>query len=154
MEKLLKKIIQGSIVVLMSWGVVSGIVYAQQEGCSSTVGTCIPTFNRISDSCATDSSCTASPPLRRNRRLQPIHCSENFLAGCDAKKTCCKTDRCDRDYQCRYFNPSFSQYTHPLQKNVGFFHANDGEQSALETYILSTSLKAVPIYILTQSILI
>lgn len=154
MKKLLKQIIKGSTVILMSWIVVYGIVYAQQEGCSDTVGTCNPTFSRISESFAIDNSCRISPPLHRNRRLRPIHCSENFLSGCDAKNTCCKTDRCDRDHQYTYFNPSFFQYAYPLQKNVGSFHVNAGEQRAFETYILSTSLTAVPIYILTQSIII
>lgn len=154
MKKMLKNIIKGSTVILMSWIVVYGIVYAQQEGCSATIDACIPTFSRISDSCIIDNTCRTLPPLQCNRRLQPIHIYENFLANCDEKNTCCKTDRCERYYQCTYINPLFPQYLHPLQKNVGFFHVNDREQSTFEAYILSTSLKAVPIYILTQSILI
>jgi len=152
MKNLLKNIIKGSTLILMSWIIVCGIVSAQQEGCSATVGACIPTFSRVNF--AIDNPCRISPPLHRDRRLRPIHCSENFLSGCDAKNTCCKTDRCDRDHQYTYFNPSFSQYAYPLQKNVVSFHVSAGEQSAFETYILSIPLKAVPIYILTQSFII
>jgi hypothetical protein len=154
MKKLLKKIIQSSKVILISWIVVYGNVYAQQACCSTIVDACIPAFNRISDSYTIGNSCRTSPSHHRNRRLQPIHCSENFLAEFGAKNACCKTDRCDRYNQGTYFNPSFPQYAYLLQKDVSSFHVSDGEQRAFGTYGLSTSLKAVPIYILTQSIII
>jgi hypothetical protein len=151
---LLKKIIQSSTVILIFWIVVYGIVYAQQACCSNIADARIPTFCRVSNSYTIDSHSKTLPPHHRNHRLQPIHCSENFLADCDVKNPCCKTDRCDRYNQGTYFNPSFPQYAYPLQKNVRSFHVSDGEQRAFETYSLSTPLKAVPIYILTQSIII
>ncbi len=154
MKKLLKKIIQSSTVILISWIVVYGIVYAQQACCSNIADARIPTFSRISNSYTIDCHSRTSPSHHRNHRLQPIHCSENFLADCDAKNACCKTDRCVRYNQGTYFNPSFPQYAYPLQKNVSSFHVSDSEQRAFGTYSLSTSLKAVPIYILTQSIII
>jgi len=149
----LKKIIQSSTLILISWIVVYGSVYAQQACCSTIVDACIPTFNRISNY-TSNNSCRTSPSYHRNRRLQPIHYSDNFSADCDAKNSCCKTDRYNRYNQSTYFNPSFPKYAYPLQKNVSSFHAGDGKQRAFETYSLSTSLKAVPIYILTQSIII
>ena len=155
MKKLLKKIIQSSTVILISWIVAYGIVYAQPACCSNIADARIHIFSIISNSYTIDGHGKTSPPHHRNHRLQPIHCSENFLADCDAKNGCCKTDRCDRYNQGTYFNPSFPQNAaHPLQTNVSSFHVSDGEQRAFGTYSLSTSLKAVPIYILTQSIII
>ena len=153
MIKLLKKTTQSSTLVLISWILVYGSVYAQQACCSTIVDACIPTFNRISNY-TNNNSCRTSPSHHRNRRLQPIHHSQNFPADCDAKNACCKTDRCDRYNQGTYFNPSFPQDAYPLQKNLSSFHVSDGKQRAFETYSLSTSFKAVPIYILTQSFII
>ena len=150
----LKKIIQSSTVILISWIVVYGIVYEQQVCCSTIVDVCIPSFNMISGSSAIDYSCRTSPSHHRNLRLQSIDYSENLPADCDAKNACCKTDRCDGYNQSTYFNPSFPKYAYPLQKNINSFDASDGERRAFEAYSLSTSQKAVPIYILTQSIII
>ncbi len=152
MKNLLKKTTQSSTLILISWIVVYGIVYAQQACCSTIVDACIPTFNRISYT--NNNSCRTSPSHHRNRRLQPIHYSQNFLADCDSKNACCKTDRYNRYNQSTYFNPSFPKYAYSLQKNVSFFDVSDGEQRAFETCSLSIPLKAVPIYILTQSIII
>ncbi len=153
MKNLLKKITQSSTVILISLSVVYGSVYAQQACCSTIVDACIPTFNRISNY-TNNNSCRTSPSHHRNPRLQPIHYSEYFPADCDAKNICCGTDRCDRYNQGTYFNPSFPQYAYPLHKNVSSFDVSDGKQRASETYSLSTPFKAVPIYILTQSIII
>jgi len=153
MKKLLKITTQSSTLILISWIVVYGSVYAQQACCNTIVDACIPTFNRISNY-TNNNSFRTSPSHHRNRRLQPIHYSQNFLADCDSKNAYCKTERYNRYNQSTYFNPSFPKYAYPLQKNVSSFHAGDGKQRAFETYSLSTSLKAVPIYILTQSIII
>lgn len=153
MKKLLKKIAQSSIVILMSWIVMYGIVYEQQACCSTIVDACIPAFSEISGY-TNDNSCRTSPSYHRNHKLQPIHYPQNFPADCDAKNPCCKIDRCDRYNQGTYFNPSFPQYAYPLHKNVSSFDVSDGKQRASETYSLSTPFKAVPIYILTQSIII
>ena len=153
MKKLLKKIIQSSTVILMSWIVVYGIVYAQQACCSTIVDACIPAFSIISYS-YTIGNFSRTSPSHRNDRLQSNLCSKNILADFGEENTCCKTNRCDRYHHGTYFNPSFTQYAYPLQKNVNSFHVRDGEQRAFETYSLSKSLKAVPIYILTQSLII
>ena len=153
MNKILKKTTQSSTLILISWIVMYGSVYAQQACCSAMVDACIPAFSRNS-SYTNDNSCRTSPSHHRNRRLQPIHYSDNFQADCDSKNACCKTDRYNRYNQSTYFNPSFPKYAYPLQKNVSSFDVSDSEQRAFETYILSTLLKAVPIYILTQSIII
>jgi len=152
MIKILKKITQSSTLILISWIIVYGSVYAQQACCSTIVDACIPTFNRISYT--NNNSCRTSPSHHRNRRLQSIHYSQNFLTYCDSKNACCKTDRYNRYNQSTYFNPSFPKYAYPLQKNVSSFHAGDGKHRAFETYTLSAPLKAVSIYILTQSIII
>ena len=108
MKKLFKKIIRSSIVILIFWIVVCGIVYAQQQACCITiVDTCNLPFDRVPDSYAADSSFRVSPSHHRNSRLQSIHFSENFLADFDAKNACCKTNCCDRYNQGTYFNASF-----------------------------------------------
>ena len=153
MKQLLKKTTQSSTVILISWILVYGSVHAQQACCSTIVDACIPTFNRISNY-TNNNSCRTSPSHHRNPRLQSIHYSQNFLADCDSKNACCKTDRYNKYNQSTYFNPSFPKFAYPLQKNVSSFHAGDGKQRAFETCTLSTPLKVVPIYILTQSIII
>ena len=153
MKQLLKKTTQSSAVILISWIVVYGIVYAQQECCSSIVDACIPTFNRISNY-TNNNSCRTPPSHHRNIRLQSINCSENFPADCDSKNACCKTDRYYRYNQSTYFKPSFPKDAYPLQEIVSSFDVSDGKHRAFETYTLSAPLKAVSIYILTQSILI
>ena len=152
MKKIIKKTTQSSTLILISWIVVYGIVYAQQACCSTIVDACIPTFNRISYT--NNNSCRTSPSHHRNLRLQSIHCSQIFSTDCDSKNACCKTDRYNRYNQSTYFNPSFPKYANPLQKNVSSFDISDGKQRSFGTYTLSTPLKAVPIYILTQSIII
>jgi len=153
MKNLLKKITQSSTVILISWIVVYGSLYAQQECCSSIVDACIPTFNRISNY-TNNHSCRTSPLYHSNLKLQSIHCSEIFSTDCDSKNACCKTDRYNRYSRGTYFNPSFPEDAYPLQKNVSSFDVSDGKQRGFETYTLSAPLKAVSIYILTQSIII
>jgi len=111
MKKLFEKIIQCSTVILISWTVVYGIVYAQQACSSTIVDACIPTLSRISDSYAADSFCRTSPSHHRNNKLQSNLCSKNIPADFGEGNTCCETNRCD------------------------------------------SNNKAVPIYILTQSII-
>ena len=154
MKKLLKKITQSSTVILISWIVVYGIVYEQQTCCNTIVNVCTPSFTMLSGSYTIDNSFRTSPSHHRNPRLQPNHYSQNFPADCDSKNACCKTDPCDRYNQGTYFNTSFPKYAYHLQKNISSFDVSDGEQRAFETYSLSTSLKVVPIYILTQSFII
>ncbi len=153
MIKLLKKTTQSSTLVLISWILVYGSVYAQQACCSAMVDACIPTFNRISNY-INKNSCRTLPSHHRNRRLQPIHCFENFPVDYYVKTACCETNRFDRYNQGAYFNPSFPKYAYPPQKNLSSFDISNGEKRAFETYTLSTPLKVVPIYILTQSITI
>jgi len=153
MKTILKITTQSSALILISWIVVYGSVYAQQACCNTIVDACIPTFNGISNY-TSNNSCSTSPSHHRNHRLQPIHYSQNFLADCDSKNACCKTERYNRYNQGAYFNPSFLKYAYPLQKNVSSFDISDGKHRSFETYTLSAPLKAVPIYILTQSIII
>jgi hypothetical protein len=132
---------------------VHGIVYAQQEYCGTIVDACIPTSKIISGSYTSGNSWTTSPPYHRNIQLLSNICSNNFLADFGAENTCCETDRCDSYKQAKYFSLSFFPDRYPLQKNVSFFEADNGAQTKFEPYSLSTSLKVVPIYIMTQSII-
>lgn len=142
MKELFNKFILTSTAILISCTVVYGIVYAQQVCCTSMVNTCIPASNRILSGYTSGKSWTTSPSYHRN-----------ILAGFGAENTCCQTDRCDSYKQATYFSLSFIQDLFPLQKNVSFFDADIGAQTTLEPYSQPTSLKAVPIYITTQSII-
>jgi hypothetical protein len=153
MKELLIKIIQTSTAILISLIALHGIVYAQQVYCGTMVDACISASNRISVGYTRGNSWTTSPSYRRNIQLLSNICSNNFLADFGAGNTCCETDRCDNYKQAKYFSLSFFPDFYAHQKNVSFFDAGSGAQTTFEPYSLPTSLKAVPIYITTQSII-
>jgi hypothetical protein len=152
MKELFKKIIQTSAAIIISLIAVHGIVYAQQVYCGTIVDACIPASNRISGGYTSGNSWATPPSYHRNIQLLSNICSNNFLADFGAGNTCCETDRCDSYKQAKYFSLSFFQDFYPHQKNVSFFDADISAQTTFEPYSLPTSLKAVPIYIATQSI--
>jgi len=152
MKKLFTKIIQSSTMILISWIVVHGIVYAQQACCSTIVDACIPVFSRISDSYTVGNFCITSPSHRRNNRLQSNLCSKKILADFGEGNTCCETNRCDSYNQGTYLSLSFIQDL-SLQKNLSSFNVISGAQTNFEQKSLSPTPKTVPIYILTQSII-
>ena len=153
MKKTFNKIIPISTAILIFCIVVYGIVYAQQVCCSTIVDACIPASNRISDGYTISNSWTTPPLHNRNTQLRTNHCFKNIPADFGSGNTCCETDRCDNYNQASHFSLSFIQDFYPFQKNVSSFNAGNGAQTAFEPYSLSTSLKAVPIYIWTQSII-
>jgi hypothetical protein len=153
MEESFNKIIQTSTAILITCIVVYGIMYAQQVCCSATVNACIPTSNRISVVYASGNSWTSSLSHQRSYQLRSNFCSKSFLADFGAGNTCCETDRCDSYNQATYFSLSVIQDLYPLQKNVSSYDAGNCPQTTFEPYSLPTSLKAVPIYIMTQSII-
>jgi len=152
MKGLFNKIIQTSTATLISWIVVYGIVYAQQVCCNTIVDACIPTSNRISVSYTIGNFCRTSPSHHRNNQLQSNLFSKNFLTDFGEGNTCCETNRCDSYNQATYFSLSFIQDLSPLQKTLSSFNVISGAQTNFEPKSLSF-LKAVPIYILTQSII-
>ncbi len=133
--------------------VVYGIVYAPQVCCSTIVNTCIPTSNRISVVYASGNSWTTSPSHQRSYQLRSNFCSKSFLADFGAGNTCCETDCRDSNNQAMYFSRSFTQDFYPLQKIQSSFNVICGAQTNFKPKSLPISLKAVPIYILTQSII-
>jgi len=153
MKELINKIILIGTTIVASNIVVCGIVYAQQVSCSTIVNTCIPTSNRILFVYASSNSWTTSHAYNRNSQLRSNLCSKNFLADFDSDNTCCATDRCDEYNQSKYFSLSFIQDFYSLQKKISSFDAGKVSQTKFEPYSLPTSLKAVPIYIVTQSII-
>ncbi len=153
MKNIFTKIIQSSTVILIFWIVVYGIVYAQQACCSTIVDACIPAFSRISDSYTVGSFRRTSPAHHRNNKLQSNLCSKNIPADFGEGNTCCETNRCDSYNQATYFSLSFTRDLYPLQKTLSAFNVISGAQTNFEPKSLSLSLKAEPIYILTQSII-
>jgi len=153
MKELFNKIIQTSTALLISLIVVYGIVYAQQVCCSTIVDACLTTSNRISGGCTIGNSCRTSSSHYRNNSLQSNLRSINYLADFGAGNTCCETDCRDSNKQAMYFSRSFTQDFYPLQKIQSSFNVNCGAQTNFKPKSLPISLKAVPIYILTQSII-
>jgi hypothetical protein len=150
MKELIKKFIQTSSAILILCIAVYGIVCAQQVCCSTIVTDCIQASNRYSAVHRTDSACKTSPSHHLNNQLIPNSLFNNFGAG----DTCCETDHCDEYSQTTYTIPSLRYDFYPLQKTVSAFDAgNNGAQTTIEPYSLPPSLNAVPIYILTQSII-
>jgi len=153
MKEFINKMIQTSTAIFISCIVVYGIAFAQQVCCSTIVDACISTFKRISVRYNIDNSCRISSLHNLNNQLQSNLCSNNILTDFGTGNTCCETDRCDGYNQTTEFSLSFVQGFYLFQKSVNSFDADNGAQSALEPYRISTSLKAAPIYILTQSII-
>jgi len=153
MNELNKSIIQTCTAILISCIVVYGIVYTQQVCCSTIVDACIPTLKRISESYNIDHSCRISPPHNLHNQLQSNFCSKNILTDFGTGNTCCETDRCDGYNQATVFSLSIIQDFYLLQKNKTPFDAGNGAQTKFQPYNLSTPHKAVPIYILTESII-
>jgi len=153
MKESFNKISQTSTAILISWIIVYGIMYAQQVCCSTTVDACIPISNRILGSYAIANSCETSPSHHCNNQLQSNFCSKNFLSDFGEGNICCETNRCNSYNQAKYFSLSSIQNLYPLQKTLSSFTVSSGAQTNFEPKSLSPSLKAVPIYILTQSII-
>ena len=153
MKDLIAKIIHTITTILISCIIVYGIVYAQQVCCSTIADACIPTFKRILDSYIIDNCCRTSPSHNRDNQLQSNFCSENIIADFGSDNTCCETDRCDGYNQVTEFSLSFIQDFYPLQKNVSSFDAGNGAKATFQPYNISTLHKAVPIYILIETII-
>ena len=153
MKELLNKFILTGTTILIFCVVAYGIVYAQQVCCNTLVNTCIQAFNRISGGSASGSSWTTTTLQHRNIQLHSNICSKNIAADFGAGNACCQTDHCDSNSQATYFSLSFVQDFYPLQKSASFFHAGDGAQTAFDPDSLSASLKTLPVYLITQSVI-
>ena len=147
------KDIQTSAAVFISCILVYGIAYAQQACCSAIVNAGISTSTKIACDYTSDHSWTTFSSYNRNTQLRPKLCWNKFSADFGSGNTCCETDRCDGYNQATYFSLSFIQDFFPLQKKVSSFDAGNSAQTTFEPYSLPTSLKVVPIYIMTQSII-
>lgn len=153
MKEPLNRIIQTSTAIFLTWVVVYGIVYAQQMCCSTIVGACIPPSNIISASYINANSLTALPSHQQNRQLRSNLCPKNITADFGSGNKCCETNQCVSHNQTTYLNISFIPDVFPLQKGARVFDAGVGGRPAVESCSPSISPTAVPIYILTQSII-
>ena len=153
MKELINKIIQFGTAIVTSFIVVWGIVYTQQVSCGTIVNTCVPTSNRILFVSADRNAWTTPQAYNSNNQRTSNLCFKNILADFSAGNTCCETDRCDAYNQSKHFSLSFIQDLKSLQKNVSSIDAGNGSQTKFESSGLPTSFKAVPIYVVTQSII-
>ena len=153
MKELISKIIQIGTAIVASYIVVCGDVHTQQVSCSTILNACIPSSNRILFVYANSNFSTTSQAYNSNNQRPSDLCSKNILADFSAGETCCETGGCDGNIQSKHFSLSFIQDFYSLQKNVSSFDAGMGSQTKFESHRLRTSLKAVPIYIVKQSII-
>jgi hypothetical protein len=153
MKEYINKIIQTSTAIIIACILVYGVVYVQQVRCGTIVDTCISTSKEISVSYNIGNSCRLSASHILNNKLQLNLCSKNFLTDFGSGNSCCETGRCDGYNQVTEFSLSLIQGFFPLQKNVNSFDAGNGAQDRFKPYNLSTPRKAVPIYILIESII-
>ena len=153
MKNSIKKFIQIISVILLFIIVGYGFVYAQQVCCSKIADACIPTFNRVSASYSIDDCCKISHSRNRSNQLQSANYSENLLADFGSGNTCCETDSCDGYKQATVFSISFIQDFYPFQTILRSFDADSGVHSTFHPNKRSISHNAVPIYILTESII-
>jgi len=153
MKALINKIIKNSVAIVIFCIVVYGNVYATKVCCKAILKACIPTSNSSSVSFNIDNySMTSLSYHINNQPLSNIH-SINFIADFGSGNTCCETDHCDNYNQINYIRPSYNQGSHLAQNDVRSISDGNGTRTAFRPFRLSTSFKAVPIYIATQSIL-
>ena len=153
MKKLLHKNIQIIATILISCIVGYGIVYAQQVCCNTFADAYLPTFKIHSSTYYIYDPSKISPPYNVDYKLQPNLYFKNNLAGCGSGNTCCQTDRCDNYNQVTEFPLSFVQNFYLHKKNLSLLVTDNGAQTTNQPYSLSTPRKAVPIYILKESII-
>lgn len=153
MKGSINRVIQIGTMIVISCVVVYGFVYAQQICCSTITEVCIVASNRISVSCNINNSWRTSPSHYLNNQLLLGAVSNDFLSDCDAGNTCCQTDRCDNANQVIYCSLPSIQDCCPIQKDAIVSDSGSTPPATGKPYSLLTSLRAVPIYILTQSII-
>ena len=153
MKNLIHKIPQIISAIIISCIAVYGIVYAQQVCCNAITDACTPTSNRISISYNINTSCRVSPSHSLSYQLQSNHCFSNNLTNFGSSNTCCEADRCDGFNQAVGFSVSSTQDICPFQDNAASFDAGNGERATFQRNNLSKPHNAVPIYILTKSII-
>ena len=153
MKEMIHKITRSIAAIVISCIAVYGIVYAQQACCRTFTETCIPTLEITSNCYYVNTSFGISPSSNPSCQLRSNLSFSNNQVNSASGNTCCKTDRCDGNNQATEFPLSFIQDYSLLQKNAGSLASGIGAQTAAQLYNQSTPHNAVPIYILTKSII-
>lgn len=153
MKKLLHKIIQIMAAILIFCIVGYSIVYAQQVCCNTVADAYIPAFKILSSTYNIDNPFIFSPPQNVDYNLKPNIYFKNNPADCGSGNSCCQTDHCDNYNQLTEFPLSFVHNFYLHKKNFSLWVTDNGAQNANQPYNFSTPHKAVPIYILKESII-
>jgi len=153
MKEIYKKPAQLILVLLISWIVTYGIVFAQPLCCGTITDSCIPAFSRIQFDATLNIKYRTSLSHRRSPKLPAIAVSNILPKDVDAKSSCCENEPCDGVCITTCYKSS-AQQRHILQvKKVGSFHATYGLQNILNQKSQSMPLQLTSIYILTKSII-
>jgi hypothetical protein len=153
MKGLLDKTIQIVSTLLVSCMIIYGVAYAQPVCCSTIITTCIPSSQKMSVGYDNYSALRTSQSQDIKNRPLSNFCPDCFRTDFGSRNTCCETDHCKEYYPTTCLSVSFVNDHFPVQSNMKFFDATDNKQSTPESYSLSIIHKAVPIHILTQSII-
>ena len=91
--------------------------------------------------------------LNSDIKQRPNFCSSTCIIDLSSESTCCKTERCDGDIQTTDISISVMQDLYSLNKTTASLDAGNKVENTSEPYTIPTSLKILPIYIMTQSII-
>jgi|GEM_PF-2056846 len=153
MKHSFNKIKKAGTSVILSCIIIYGVVYTQQVCCSTVADAIIPTSNRISAGYSIDNTFGTSSLHNRDIPVLINPYIKNLLADFGTGNKCCETNRCDSNSHDTYVNLSLIQEIYSFPRHVSFFDSEKGVQDVFMPYIPSTSPNAVPIYIVTRSII-
>jgi hypothetical protein len=104
-----QKITQASMIILISWLVVCGFVFAPLVCCGNLVDECIPASKKMISASTLPVPCKASPSHHFKGNPIPIKFSVSLSIDHGPGDTCCEADGCDRNTRITYLNPSSPQ---------------------------------------------
>ena len=150
---MVKNLAQIFLVLLISWIISYGIVFAQPFCCGTISDRCISTFKRIKTDATLSIKCRSSVSHNRVGTQSSIITSELSPNKVKAKSICCENEPCDGISLTTCYNSSSPQGPILQVKELGSFHVTTGLQNNLTQESLSIQLQPTSIYILNRTII-
>jgi hypothetical protein len=153
MKNWFNKILLVCTAVSVSIVVLYGLVYAQQVCCRTLVDICISISERINGDNTRGTVWATYPSHQRNKKWRSTPCLDDYSGGFGEASTCCETDGCDSYNLNADFNLTSLTEFYLLQNIATSLNKGSGAQGTVESPQPTTSLKALPIYLVTKSII-
>lgn len=150
---MVKNLAQIFLVLLISWIISYGIVFAQPFCCGTISDRCISTFKRIKTDATLSIKCRSSVSHNRVGTQPSIITSELSLNKVNAKSSCCENEACDGFNLTTCYNSPSVQSPILQVKELGLFHVSTGLQNTLTRDSQSIRLQPASIYILNRTII-